>query len=685
MTIWTAALGYCWVAGNFQPYDDEGYLMLQLRHHLEGHTLYENFDRSYGPAYYLHRIIIHRWLGVPLTHDAVRILTLLHLTLTALFCGLFIYSMTRSTLWSTLGQALVFYHLFSLAREPGHPQEMIALLLALGLFLCAHFREKSPLMAFVLGVTASLLLQMKINNGVFFVAAAGSALMFFLSTSWWSQRTSMVLNLIVIGVGCLMPVLLMKNHLWLRWAQGYAAIASASILSIYLASFLSKREPCIRLPDMARAAAGALAAVVLVMAFMLVEGASLSSIVTKVVLEPIQFSSEFWRPAPYNIWSVAFALFMPAVPIYFWKHRNSSVSPARNMFRVIGIAFLLLTVGTVLFRLEPELFLFGPPFLFLTATSFSEEKAFAFPMFTAGCVAVFQHLQAYPVHGTQLIMATFLFVPLSIVIMWKLLEGYSISGRARQWTASVTSAMMVLGGAAVLASAGGEYLSKTPLRLPGTRLIRLPGQDCAALEFITANLRANSETFYSMPGMNSFYFWADLPIPTTFNAEPWMLLYGKKEQERIIEALDTRKNACILRNLSLVKFWTGGYLKWKDFALADHIEKNYRTRIGIGQYELMFHPGVSLRTVHAGDLKDGVIRFRLVGISDASSVEFYDWTQKKVLYDAELIRMAGADDIQEYRTIWPGQLPSRLPYFLVGRIYDEQGQLTGSVPVTLGH
>src|SRR6185295_18091353 len=60
---------------SFEFYDDEGYMMLSLRHVLDGNRLYGDVRVPYGPAYYLEKWIVHGALAVPLTHAAVRVTT----------------------------------------------------------------------------------------------------------------------------------------------------------------------------------------------------------------------------------------------------------------------------------------------------------------------------------------------------------------------------------------------------------------------------------------------------------------------------------------------------------------------------------------------------------------------------------------------------------------------------------
>ena len=58
-------------------YDDESYVMLSLQTFFQGERLYGETYTQYGPAYYLIQSPLHRWLEIPITHDIVRLKTVL--------------------------------------------------------------------------------------------------------------------------------------------------------------------------------------------------------------------------------------------------------------------------------------------------------------------------------------------------------------------------------------------------------------------------------------------------------------------------------------------------------------------------------------------------------------------------------------------------------------------------------
>src|SRR5690349_9445569 len=81
---------------SFAAYDDEGYMLLSLKHYLnEGH-LYTLTFSQYGPVYYLAHSLFFRVLHFPLTHDGGRVVTFIFWMATSLLAGVFVSRVTRS-------------------------------------------------------------------------------------------------------------------------------------------------------------------------------------------------------------------------------------------------------------------------------------------------------------------------------------------------------------------------------------------------------------------------------------------------------------------------------------------------------------------------------------------------------------------------------------------------------------
>jgi len=156
-------------------WDDQGYLMLSVRHLLDGHRLYDDIPVFYGPLYYLVSWLLHGPLGVPLTHDAVRVTSVVLRIATAAAASWAVFRMVP-------GALLAVYTFLTLAAAPslmmpeaGHPQEIIALLIVT-LPLVAH--DDRPGWSVVgLGVLVAALCMTNVNVGLFAAVAVWMALL----------------------------------------------------------------------------------------------------------------------------------------------------------------------------------------------------------------------------------------------------------------------------------------------------------------------------------------------------------------------------------------------------------------------------------------------------------------------------------------------------------------------------
>src|SRR6266567_4620692 len=145
---------------------DEGYLMITVQSFIEGNPLYDSVFTHYGPFYYAYEWIIHRLLSIPLTVDATRLLCLFHWLTAATLLGFAARNMTRSALTGVFVFTQATIHLTAIASEPGHPQELIVVLLALGTLVATRDLKRSRLFEMAAIVTAGLLFT-KINIGMF--------------------------------------------------------------------------------------------------------------------------------------------------------------------------------------------------------------------------------------------------------------------------------------------------------------------------------------------------------------------------------------------------------------------------------------------------------------------------------------------------------------------------------------
>src|ERR1051326_3931888 len=164
----------------FAPWDDQGFFMMTVQHQLHGVHLYQDDPVIYGPFYYLERWILHGVLGIPLTHDAVRVVATLHWIATALASAGLAAAVTSSRGVPLAAFATTFVwsmlRLDAIAVEPGHPQELGALIVGLSLLGVALLSRRRPwLRAGTLGAATAALALTKINLGALYGLAALAA------------------------------------------------------------------------------------------------------------------------------------------------------------------------------------------------------------------------------------------------------------------------------------------------------------------------------------------------------------------------------------------------------------------------------------------------------------------------------------------------------------------------------
>ena len=198
---------------------DEGYLMITIRGFLDGHALYDPLFTQYGPAFYLYEWVARGLLHIPVTHDATRWLCVFHWLAASALLGLAGRRLTGSALAGLFVFAQAVVHLNELANEPGHPQELVIVLLALGVLVATRSRALGGL-----ALIAAGLVFIKINVGVFFGLAVALTL-----AGEISGRAARVVKGVLL-FGCLaLPFLLMRRHVELEWCRSYGALIAAAL------------------------------------------------------------------------------------------------------------------------------------------------------------------------------------------------------------------------------------------------------------------------------------------------------------------------------------------------------------------------------------------------------------------------------------------------------------------------
>jgi hypothetical protein len=98
-------------------------MLLSLQHYLQEGGLYVRTYSQYGPFYFFAQHFLHSLLNLPVTHDAGRLVTLIHWMFSCSIAGFILWRITKDLLWSGIGFLSIALLTWSLSQEPGHPKK----------------------------------------------------------------------------------------------------------------------------------------------------------------------------------------------------------------------------------------------------------------------------------------------------------------------------------------------------------------------------------------------------------------------------------------------------------------------------------------------------------------------------------------------------------------------------------
>jgi hypothetical protein len=574
--------------GGFRDYDDEGYLLISLREYARGGALYDVVYSQYGPAYYQLLTALFGLLGLDFTHAAGRAVVMGLWLAIAAACAVATYRLTGNPAVTVASQLLVFQTLLPMRNEPPHPGGLLALLVAgVAVTGSATGAARPGIVGAVIGVLLALATLMKINVGllgllsVTFVLVAGA---------------SRALRLGAAAAFVLAPVALMAPlagqppvAAFLVLVAGAALAVAAVVLDTVppAADAASLRAECRALGV---AVAGTAIASV---AWALARGTTPGALLEGLVLGPARQLEAIALFLPVTAPAAAGALASLGGALAWLAARRSGRATGRSVTAIEGA--VQLAAGAGLWLAADERLPGGPlaplPLLWLALLPPPDAPA---PGVALGrrvlvALAVLQALHAYPVAGSQVAWATFLFVPIGAIL---LADGWRRSvtalapraGWARPVGAVVALAVTALVGATVRTTGQrleATYAAGVPLGLPGTEGIRVrPGQ-ARLYRVLAATLSARCRTFVTMPGLNSLHLFSGVDPPSARNTTLWVALLSAAQQAEVADRL-ARHDApvCAVRKPDAA-------FDGQDTPLTRYIRREFVTEFTVGDYAFM--------------------------------------------------------------------------------------------------
>jgi hypothetical protein len=528
-------------------WDDQGYMMLSVRHLLDGHRLYDDIRVFYGPLYYLVALVLHASLGLPLTHDGVRMIALTLRIATAAVAACAVFQMTRGTVLAALTFLILGAATFTIMPEAGHPQELVVLLLAA---MPVTVRTDRPWRSVVvLALLVAGLCMIKVNVGVFAAAGAWMALL----SSTVTSRTITVVRIGSLAVCLLLPWILLREMLAAGWATFLASLVTTWIASVAAMSF-TRREETLRPLNLVAFVAVVGAGIVAIALFPLARGSSVRALGESLILGAHALSRTFVLPTPLDPWSATLAA-AGLVGSMSWARAGIPRSGAASVaIHLAAASKLVLGVTAVLlWQPTPHLLLSRvTPLAWLVLLPGGGERA-RLPRVVLAWLGVLETLQVYPVPGSQVVCGTMPGLLCALVCLgdgctWLVsLLPRAVRRPARGATAGLALALLTVQTRSELVLWSTIHGMLVPLGLPGAARVRVSEGNAAAIHGLVTELQTRCTSFLVFPGVSSLYFWTGSQPPTLDLVPNWTRLISDERFAAMESALLRSSSPCVVR------------------------------------------------------------------------------------------------------------------------------------------
>ncbi len=539
-------------------FDDEGLYLLQLREAQERAGPFTHIYSQYGPAYDLSMTVFSWITRVPLDTNGGRILTLLLWLAAAVLAGLFVLRQTASIVLGALAVVFSFIWMTTIVNEPDQPAAFAFVLTIIVLLVAQRHRPWDGVNAVVIGGLCVSLIFVKVNLGVYAIAAVAIAIVQTTASPRW-------LRFSVIGGAFLLPLAILHSGL----ARGdievflLALIVESGVIALVMHQSPSGSSQS---ANFLLLGAGGLLAVVVAFGGGALQGDGPLAILQAVLIHPLSYAS---TNTPFTLHLVlpAIACAVSFVVMAYGKWReNPWIVNAVRVAALVSVVYPLVIgsgqTGYEILGSMPITWMVVP--ILLIPDEGTEDGHRTARLLLAAMI-VFNELQAYPISGSQLAFATVLAVPAGLVVVHDLKQSLIGHVRWQQVGGNAAAAMVcILAGISVVALARGSsaqwslYSRNVPLRLAGSDLVHVPPSQAVALETTVQDVESRKCTsLITYPGILSFYVWTGLPAPHNLVVSDGINWLRPKERSKIEPALNDARNACLITSPYDLKAWNG--------------------------------------------------------------------------------------------------------------------------------
>ncbi|MEM7234945.1 MAG: hypothetical protein AAF517_22390, partial [Planctomycetota bacterium] len=534
-------------------YDDEGYVMLTVKSWIEGHALYSEVYTQYGPFYYLYRSVVHEGLALPVSHDINRVVAAVEWLMACVFVALAVRRMTGSGVWAAVAGGLSFSVLEVVSKEAGHPQVLCAILSWVPLLVLAVPSARlSAWRVAAAGIFAGFALMTKVNVGIFVIEAVGLACI----AAWGGAGALRPVRHATFFVAALLPFLLVGPGIEHLPNLAFAGAAAGGVIALGIATARSTPSSS-KFPFQALVlCGGVVAAVALCIGVAETRGTAWQDVLYGVWTRPQEFAASVRDLVlRFPVYDIGAGVASPILAMFLRRRPSGrAIAGCRIVF---ALSVLVGVLGMLIWEWQEPLrngmslrggvqwvTALAAPFAWLVVRS--DKGSLCFGRCVLAATATSQSLLCYPIYGSQVSIAA---VPTLLAAVVCLSDGlrafYPIAesvGTRRvapvRWASAGLLAAVVVAVGLRANALSRVFESNVALDLPGATLLRFEEHKANEFRGIAKELANNCDTFYSILGTNSLYFWSTLSPPTHWNATAWPNLLTTEEQEATVAALE---------------------------------------------------------------------------------------------------------------------------------------------------
>ena len=539
----------------FAEYDDEGFMLMTLRQYVEGLPLYDRIYTEYGPFYYV--LLGNLFTVTGVTHDSIRLTTILFWLLVATGWATCVWLWRSSLFWTLITFLTTASILRALKTEPGHPQSLVLLLYA-ATFVAASFSSTSPALAFVtMGAASAAMLLTKINVGSFLIAAFVAVFVACLRP----QSRPWVLDVGVRFLCTLMPAVLMRSQLGNPIALMQCAIYTFSIWSV-LDALRRDATPDLDWYAFGWAAVGFFSVALLTIGIAFAHGTSVTGLFDGVILQPLRFGGAIPFQAPRHLLELYLDALCGLVGLAVWMYNRFRGGIPRYLRAIAAFAVIIAAVG---FPRLATVMAPGVMWMFVPERGGSSWKSTSRVSVFLVCVAAtLGILMVYPVPGTQSSVAGSIIVLAAFAaLLHSLRDLQEIVARwnrffASEWALCGLILFATLSMSAWQVRQALNESARAAEYLPHSRLIQLSPETYQTFSEISSRVSARCDALVTIPGMNSFNIWSNLPHPNGAIVSSAMVLFDERIQQQLVKDFQAASRPCVIVNSELAQ-WSARY------------------------------------------------------------------------------------------------------------------------------